>query len=173
MARIGGTYGMGANTRFEGNTFAKTGQSRPDFDFVNMGYWYKSTHNNVVVDSILEGGVSLYDYSMDNSGHDPGYPDPYLEYEVYWTLTVDTDPGATVTVKDTNNSTVFSGTANGSGIATAEIRDFKGTGAADVSGEWTTAYYYNNHTVTVSLGGNSDSATVDVDSTKTVVLPVP
>ncbi len=172
LTRIGGTYGQGCNTRFEGNTFVRTDQTRSDFDFVNMGYWYKSTHNNVFIDSLFEGGVSPYDYSID-TGWEGGRPSVSLEYEVVWTLTVETDPGASVVIKDKNNSTVFSGTADGSGIATVEITDFKGTGAANSSGEWTAAYYYNDHEVTVSKDGSSDSATVTVDDTKTLVLPVP
>ncbi len=172
LVRIGDSYGMGCNSRFEGNTFVKTDSDRAAFNVIHMGYWYWSTANNVFVDSLFEGGASYSDYNF-NSSATAAEPTANLEFEVAWTLTVDTTNDANVIVEDVFNTEIFNGVANANGFVDVESTDYVKS-LQDTGGNPTeTTTDYNLHEVFVNKSGSSDSSTIDVDSKKTLVLPVP
>lgn len=95
--------------------------------------------------------------------------DTHGDLFVSWTTTIEvedaaTDPlsGATVTIDDVSPAEVFSGTINGSGLATAVLIEF------DTAGETTTSH--NDHTVDVVSGELTGSDTFTADSVQTITV---
>ncbi len=154
---LGEDYGIGHNSLFIGNEFEKIG-SRADYRTFHVGFgtdWNTTGHE--FFDSTFSGGASYDELEFDG-----GAPD---EFFVGWTLTVDTEAGATVTIDDSTSTEVFSGTADGNGICEVMLYEYVQNNPDKT--------YFTDHTVYVSLGGDSDNTTVTMDAKKTVYLPLP
>jgi len=156
--RFGESYGTGCNTRFYDNTFVKEGPVRSDYRTIQCGYGSTASKNHELYDSSFEGGAS-YD-AVTFAGSAAGSGDFY----VGWTLTVETEPFADVTITDATATTVFTGQANDSGIVQTRLLQYKHMQSGKT--------YYTPHSVTADNGVVSDTVSVNMNATKTIQIPL-
>jgi len=151
--RFGDYYGVGSNHRFNGCTFEKVG-SNPSYTTFRWDSAYPSKYH-VVRDGVFQGGASLSSIYFGSGDH---------SMTVEWTLTVETDADADVTIEDSASQIVYSGNAGSGGSISTPLAQYLAAGSGNT--------YHTPHTVTVEKGaaGNSDSVTVD--ATKTIQLYV-
>ncbi len=121
---IGNMYGPGQNVTLYGNTFRKPAGAA-DYVPVILG-WYKFPTKNVQFFSNqfegLEFGVAINDYATNyTSGYDVG-----------WTLTIKTAPGAEVVIVDQQGHVVFRQNADAQGRAAARLLQYRAKGAGQV-----------------------------------------
>jgi len=155
--RLGESYGTGCNTRFYDNTFVREGPGRTDYRTIQCGYG-GPTKNHEFYDSAFEGGASYDEYTFHGSGAADS------EFYVGWTLTVETEPFADVTITDGDSTLVYEDQADGSGIAVARLIEYR-QGYAGKS-------YHTPHTVTATKGAASDTLSVTMDAAKTIQIPL-
>ncbi|HUW58313.1 MAG TPA: fibronectin type III domain-containing protein, partial [Planctomycetota bacterium] len=148
-----GWYGTANNTLFTGNRIVKVGD-RADYLTIDSGFWYWDSLNNVLVDSILEGGASYDLVGWIGTGA--------REFTVAWTLTVNTEPYANVTIEDSYGVEVFTGQADATGTATAVLVQYLQA--------QTGRTYSTPHTVGVEKDGETASVLVTMDETQEVDL---
>jgi hypothetical protein len=121
---IGNMYGVGENVTLYGNTFVKPAGA-PEYVPVMLG-WYKSPTKNIQFFSNkfegLEFGVAINDYTTNYSS----------EYDVGWTLTVKTVPGAEVVVADKDGKEAFRQKADEKGRAIARLPQYRAKGKGQV-----------------------------------------
>ena len=156
--RFGESYGTGCNTRFYDNTFVREGPARSDYRTIQCGYSSTASKNHELYDSAFEGGAS-YD-AVTFAGTAAGSGDFY----VGWTLTVETEPLADVTIEDSTAATVFSGQADGSGGIEARMLQYKQMQSGRT--------FYTPHSVTAENGIVSETVAVTMDATKTIQIPL-
>jgi len=156
--RFGESYGTGANTRFYDNTFVKEGPTRSDYRTIQCGSENPLTTNHELYDSSFEGGAS-YDAVLF-----AGAQAANNNFYVGWTLTIETEPLADITIEDVGDVVVYSDQADGSGIAQAKILQYRHKQAGKT--------FYTPHEVMVTKGEGSGSAIVTVDAKKTVSIPL-
>ena len=154
--RLGESYGTGSNARLYGNTFVNEGPVRSDYRTIQIGNGTADSYDNEFWDSLFEGGAS-YD-EVDFVGTGP------RDFSVGWTVTIATEPLADVVVEDAFGAEVFSGAADGAGIAAAKLVEYVET----VGGRT----YHTDHTATVSKDGRQASQTFTADAIKTVQIPI-
>jgi len=103
--RFGDVYGYGGRRyRFFDNTFVRLGDD-PRYNTIRIGWNSRpeeESFGNLFVDTKLEGGASF-----DNVFYDTG-PSGRFDFSVAWTLTLSTDPGARVLIRDRQGQEVFS-----------------------------------------------------------------
>jgi len=155
--RFGESYGTGNNTRFYDNTFVKEGPSRTDYRTIQCGYSVP-TKNHELYDSSFEGGASYEEYTFPGSGA------PSSFFKVGWTLTVETEPLAHVTIKDYGANVVFDDLADGSGIVQTRLVEYKQNN--------TSKSYYTPHSVKAEKDGVSDTKSVTMSCAKTIQIPL-
>ena len=123
---IGNMYGPGQNVTLYGNTFRKPAGAA-DYVPVILG-WYKFPTKNVQFFSNqfegLEFGVTINDYTTNYAS----------EYEVGWTLTIKTAPGADVVIADQRGREVFRQKADAQGRAVARLSQYALEPAGQVVG---------------------------------------
>jgi len=121
---IGSMYGRAANVTIYANTFRKPAKAAPYIPF-KLG-WYKHPTRDVSFFSNrfegLEFAVQIGDYTS-------GYTS---EYDVGWTLTVVTAPGADVVVADAQGRQVATSQANDRGIAVLRLPQYHAAGRGQV-----------------------------------------
>ena len=152
--KLGESYGTGCNTEYYDNTFVKGGPARGDYRTINCGYGSKTTTGHQFYDSLFEGGASYDEYQFDGAGA--------RDFYIGWTLTIQTDPLADITIRDAFNSTVYTGQSDGSGLASTRLYQYKQ--------EYNGRTHYTPHDVTVTKGVDSKTVSLDVDDKKTVEL---
>jgi hypothetical protein len=156
-ARMGEDYyGAGCNAEFYDNTFVKEGPTRADYRTIGVGYGSLASTGHKFYDSLFEGGAGYSSYRFDGTGS--------RDFSVGWTLTVETEPLADITIKNSSSTVVYTGAANGSGIAKALVLQYKRTPSGLTN--------YTPHTVTASKGGATNTVSVTVDAKKTVQVPL-
>jgi len=149
--RFGDYYGSGSNHRFHDCTFVKVGDN-PNYKTFRWDSYYASKYH-VVRDAVFEGGASLNSIDFHDGDH---------SMTVEWTLTVQTEPDADVTIKDLGNQQVFSGNSGGDGQVSTPLAQYLAQKSGNV--------YYTPHAVTVEKGGDSTTESVTVDEKKTVEI---
>jgi len=156
-ARMGEDYyAAGQNAEFYNNTFVKVGPERPDYRTIGVGYgWFMSTGHKFY-DSTFEGGAGYDQIRFDGYGE--------RNFSVGWSLIVRTDPGAQVSVKDVNDQTVYTGTADGNGVAATRLLQY--LEEPDPTGRT----MFTPHTVTVQKGAQSLTEEVTMDDRKTLLM---
>jgi len=154
-ARMGEDYyGAGCNAEFYDNTFVKEGPSRTDYRTIGVGYGSKRSSGHKFYDSMFEGGAGYNQIRWDGSGT--------RNFYVGWTLTIETEPYADITIKDIFNSTVFTGQSDDQGKAQALLYQY----FHQPSGKT----YHTPHVVYVQKGVLSDSKSVTMDAKKTIQM---
>ncbi len=117
-------YGAGENVTLYGNTFVKPAGA-PEYVPVMLG-WYKSPTKNIRFFSNkfkgLEFVVAINDYTTNYSS----------EYDVGWTLTVKTTPGAEVVVTDKDGKEAFRQKADEKGRAVTRLVQYCAKGKGQV-----------------------------------------
>jgi hypothetical protein len=108
MIQFGCPYGKGNNHHFIRTKFERVGDN-PDFHtFVFDGRFWNFGH--VILDGEFGPGTSYDDVYWRDTG-------TQSYYSVAWTLTLQTEPGADITVKDVNGKVEFTGKADDKGVA--------------------------------------------------------
>jgi hypothetical protein len=154
--RLADDYGTGCNTRHYDNTYVKCGPSRPDYRTIQCGQGSTACKNHEIYDAAFEDGAGYDEFTFVGGGaHD---------FYAGWTLTVETEPYATVTVDDYLDTEVFSGQADQYGTVQARLIEYKQTAAGKT--------YHTPHEVTASLGGSNDTKGVTMDQAKTLEIPL-
>lgn len=154
--RLGESYGTGCNTRFYDNKFVECGPSRLDYRTIQCGEGSTASKNHEFYDSSFEDGAGYDEVDFIGSGAHDMY--------VGWTLTVETEPYADVTIDDYFDTQVFSGQADANGDVDVRLIQYKETASGKT--------YHTPHEVTASKGGLSDTKEVTMDQTKTVQIPL-
>jgi len=154
-ARMGEDYyGAGCNAEFYDNTFLNEGPARPDYRTIGIGYsTYRSTGHKFF-DSVFGPGAGYDEVRFDGTG--------MRDFYVGWTLTIETEPLADITIEDFFGTVVFTGQSDGDGIAQTRLYEYK----EEASGRT----YYTDHTVTVTKGDDERSVTVTMDAKKTIQI---
>jgi len=155
--KFGESYGVGSNTRFYDNTFVKEGPARDDYRTIECGYSDTASQNHELYDSLFESGAGYDEVLFSGSGT--------RDFYVGWTLSVETESYANVTVEDVTQTQVFSGQADEFGDASVRLFEYK----EDPSGKT----YHTPHKVTAEKDSNSDYQYVTMDAKKTVQIPLP
>jgi len=152
-ARMGEDYyGAGCNAEFYDNTFLNEGPARTDYRTIGVGYsTYRSTGHKFY-DSIFGLGAGYDEVRFDGSGS--------RDFWVGWTLTIQTEPLADITIKDYYGIVVFDDQADDSGVARTKLYQYK----HEPSGKT----YYTDHTVTVTKGDDERIVAVSMDAKKTI-----
>jgi hypothetical protein len=146
------SYGCGSSdVQFIGNTFVKAGEG---FKWLVCGYWDKPTTGSAFVDNRFEGGASADSVTFDGTAE--------RNFSVGWTLTVKTAPGADVTIADAAGKEVFSGKADGKGIATAPLMQYR------VTPDGKTAL--TPHTVKIVAGGKVATKPVTMNKAQDLAI---
>ncbi len=155
--QFGDHMGYGGPYSFVRNTFVESWPD-PRYKTLRLGWrdakWESYGHE--FVDNKLENGASLAKVAFD------GMAGKRYDFVAAWTLTVQTDPGAKVTIKNNAGKVVASGTTDTKG-AFAEVV-VQGTFAANGN------VMQTPHTVEVEKGAKKAQATVTVDGMKTVAI---
>jgi hypothetical protein len=113
--RLSDNYGVGSNHHFYNCRFVRVGDD-PRYRMVRIGFWNLRTVGHVFRDCQLEGGASFDSVAFEGEGE--------RSFTVQWTLTVKTEPGAKVTITDKTGKEVFSGNADGEGVASAPLSQY-------------------------------------------------
>jgi len=152
-ARLGEDYyGCGCNAEFYDNTFVNEGPSRPDYRTIGCGYGGGTSTGHKFFDSIFEAGTGYDHYRFDGTGP--------RNFSVGWTLSIETEPYADITIKDAFNTTVFTGQADDQGQAETLLYQY----LHEPSGKT----FYTPHNVTVEKGADSTTVAVTMDAKKTI-----
>ncbi len=144
---IGEDYGIGCNAVFKGCTFVREGPAYSDYRTIQIGFWDKDTHGHTFIDSTFEGGAGYDKVKFAGNGI-------RREFQVGWTLTVKTAPGANVRIADKDGKEVAAGTADADGQMSAAVIEYVHT----PDGKQPQGPYK----VTVAKDGKAASADVNV-----------
>jgi hypothetical protein len=152
---LGEPYGSGHSTRFVGNTFERVGDL-DRYRFVQIGHGDQVCTNNRFVDSVFGEGVRPDAIRWE------GREDAPRSFDIGWTLTVETRPGAGVTVRNQAGEEVASGVADSGGRFTADVLQwtFANGGATQ----------HAPHEVTVTHAGRTTAQSTTVDRPTTLTL---
>jgi len=105
---------------------------------------------------VFEGGAGL------DQVRGPANPDH--DFTVEWTLTIQTEPEAQITITDGNGQPVFSGSADDTGKCAVPLAQYihQATGKTMLT----------PHTLTVEKQGRTATKTVRVQAAQTVEIPL-
>jgi len=154
-----GYYASGSNATFIDNKLVRIG-SRKDYTTIRCGWWNKDHTGNMLIDTILVGGADLANVCFLGTGKN--------DFSVAWTLTVATEPGATVVIADRTGREAFKGVADEAGRAEAVLLQYRHAQKIprlDTRGVKT---LFTPHSVTVTKAGKSGEKTVTVDGKKKI-----
>jgi hypothetical protein len=147
-------YGAGCNALLVGNTFLKEGPERPDYRTIGVGYGSFRSTGHEFYDSLFGPGAGYDHVRFDDWGP--------RDITVGWTLTVETEPNAHVTIKDAFDDTVFDADADGEGVAETRLLQYFQTASGKT--------YHTDHTATASDGEREKTVTVTMDAKKTIQI---
>jgi len=151
--RLGGGNPPGSNHQFHNCRFVKVGDD-PRYTTLLFPSGYASK-NHVFRDCTFEGGASLDSVRWANDRADHGFT-------VQWTLTVRTAPDARVTITDKAGKEVFSGSADGVGVAAVPLSQYVARPADKT--------FYTPHQVKVEKDGKTVTKTVTMDAKQEVEI---
>jgi hypothetical protein len=164
-----------ANFTFISNTFIKGSNAASTFAMF-VGANASPSLGNSIVDGIFQNGASTSSASFYCIGTGCGQSgwQAATEYFVKWTIGVKTVdslgnlvPGSSVTIKDKTGATVFSGTTDSSGFASATITEahiYNTTTSPKIVDN------FNPFTVTATGTAGSGSTSLSIDSSQTVTV---
>jgi hypothetical protein len=165
LVQFGDAYGKGNNHHFENCTFVRIGEDPRFRTFGFGGAFFNLDH--VILDGRFEGGARADDVRWIETGSQS-------EYEVQWTLQLQTAAGAKVTVTDATGAVVHDTTADADGrlslpLTECVIRptewqptDSPESGRAAVQKSEHLRQAHTPHTVTVSIDGRAVSKVVNM-----------
>jgi hypothetical protein len=110
--RFGDEYGQGSNHQFIDSKIVKTGD-HPDYHTFEFD-GHKSLFNHGLLDCEFIGGAKYNDVYWTNTLSQS-------DYRIKWTLTLETNPNAGVTVTDKNGNEAFTGNAGNDGIISVQL----------------------------------------------------
>ena len=119
-----------------------------------MGYGSFRSAGHKFYDSLFEGGAGYDQIRFDGSG--------VRDFSVGWTLTIETEPLADITIRNLASSIVWTGNSGATGIVDALLLEY-----LEEPGGRT---YYTPHQVTVEKAPYSKTEPVTVDAKKTVQI---
>lgn len=151
--RFGDDYGVGSNTRFIGCRFVRVGDD-PRYRTFNFSRAAISRHH-VVRDPVFEGGASMDSIAFTSDEQD-------VTFE--WTVTVKTEPNATIAVHDAHGHEVWQGRADEAGDAAVPLAQQTVTRAG--------TRVHTPHRIRTEAGDRAGVATVRVDRARSVTVPV-
>ncbi len=156
--QFGDHYGHGGPYIFTRNTLVQLGAD-PRYKTIRVGWggaaWDSFDHQ--FADTAFQGGASFDKISWD------GASSKKYEFTVAWTLTVQTDPGAMVTIKNNAGKTVAAYAADAKGLYQAVVTQGTFSSAGNRMD--------TPHTVVVSKGmAKPVEKTVVVDRAQTVLI---
>ncbi len=172
---IGESYGWCSNTKWYNTKIVKIDDPNwapangLEYETFQIGFWYKPNEENYFYDTRFVGGAGFDKVTWDgwDKGSQPGHEDQYSARSLYagWSLTIKTEPDANVEINDMLGTVVFKGKADAEGKCKAELLQQKwDPDRGDVT--------YTPHTVTASKGSTAGNATVTMNATKTIKLPL-
>ena len=110
--RFGDEYGQGSNHQFIDCKIVKTGD-QPDYHtFIFDGH--SSVFNHVLLDCDFIGGSSYNDVYWNDT-------QSLSDYSIKWTLTLETNPGAAITIIDKNGNEAFIGKSGKDGVISVPL----------------------------------------------------
>jgi hypothetical protein len=171
LVQFGDSYGKGNNHQFESCTFTRIG-GRKDFRTFGFGGGFFNVGHSIT-DGKFEGGAAVDDVRWEETSS-------FSSYEVRWTLTVATEPGAAVEIRDRDGHVVANGAAGADGkfvaaVAQCTVRPMEWTPsdsptslrAATRKTEHQTVDK-SPHSVSVKINGREVTKSVTVDAAKTL-----
>lgn len=111
--RFGDEYGQGSNHQFIECRIVKTG-NYPDYHTFTFD-GHNSVFNHVLLDCDFIGGSSYSNVYWSNT-------QSLSDYSIKWTLTLETNPGAVITITDKNGNEAFSGKSGNDGVISVPLR---------------------------------------------------
>lgn len=110
--RFGDSYGQGCNHHFYNCKFVRIGNNPDYHTFIFDGGW--QTEGHIILDCEFGAGTRYNDVFWKRVSSN-------ASYSAAWTLTMETYPGAKVTIKDKNGKEVFYGNADAEGKISAPL----------------------------------------------------
>ena len=121
--------------------------NRADYYTFYFGTAYPSKYH-VIRDAVMGEGTSLTSIHWVSSSADHGF-------SVEWTVTVNTTPGATVTMTDKYDTVAYTEVAGPSGIVTSPLKQYDQV--------YSGRTYFGNYTFRAVLGGLSAEDTLPLN----------
>jgi len=159
--RFGDGYGQGWNHHFERCTLRRTGDDDRFHTLVfDEGFDLK---DHVLLDCEFDQGTAWDDVLWKRTGTGS-------EYTVKWTLTLQTQPNASVEITDTTDETVFTGTTDSEGNLEVPLTQANVSRPDDSSTPTTETdvTMKTPHTVTVTANGEQRTETVEMTERRTL-----
>lgn len=110
--RFGDEYGQGSNHQFIDCRIVKTGD-HPDYHTFTFD-GHNSVFNHVMLNCEFIGGSSYKDVYWNDT-------QSLSDYRIKWTLTLETNPGAAITITDKNGNEAFSGKSGAEGVISVPL----------------------------------------------------
>lgn len=169
--RFGDAYGQGSNHRFINCQLQRTDERNPNYHtFIFDGG--SSVFNHVLLDCDFQTGTHYEDVYWENTGS-------HSNYTVQWTFTLETNPGAAITIKDQSGSVVVADNAGANGVIAVPlpqctIRPLEWDPAAEPIPVMKKSQHqkqmFSPYSVTVSLNGKEKTQIVDVENKTAISL---
>jgi hypothetical protein len=164
--RFGDSYGKGNNHMFNRCDFVRIGDRDDYHTFAFDGTYWSFGH--IITDGKFYGGAAPDDVYWRATGS-------LSSYSVAWTLTVNTDPSASIVIRDKDGNIAFSGPADTSGSTPVALKEYivrpvewlpshSPTGLVGVKPPNLYSHqkiYYAPYTVEVTTGGVTQTYTTD------------
>ncbi|MDF9796248.1 hypothetical protein OKW21_001511 [Catalinimonas alkaloidigena] len=166
--RFGDAYGQGSNHHFVNCKLIKAGNHPEYHTFVFDGH--NSVFNHVLLDCEFGEGTSYDDVYWKDTGS-------LSNYQIQWTLTIDTHPGAEVKINDRFGNLSYAGIADAEGklstpLAQCTIRPMEWTEqGVEVIVEKKYEHQadeFSPYNISVRIGNKEKTETVDMNGKKTV-----
>jgi len=156
-AQFGDNYSHGGRYLFQGSRFIKVGDD-PRYRTIRLGWrgWKYESYGHTFIDTAFEGGAGYDSVSFD------GTQRGRYEFAVAWTLTIETEAGAAVSVRDATDAEVLSTAAPPDGRLPAVLAEYVVTREGKAR--------RTPHTVTVTKGGKRATKPVTMDANKTLSI---
>ncbi|MCC5795688.1 MAG: hypothetical protein JJT85_13295 [Chromatiales bacterium] len=163
--RLGDSYGRGQNHWFISNELIRVGR-HPGYHTMVMGGAFWVTGHRLIDNRFVDGAAWDDLYVQRTSGN-------RSHYSVEWTLSLETTPGALVTIKDAAGELEFTGTADDSGHLTttltqAVVQPVRDGDVIDAAGSRVSRK--TPHAVTVESGGELHSREITMDRPQVISI---
>jgi hypothetical protein len=173
--RFGDAYGKGLYHMFENCEFVRLGDRSDYHTFCFDGAYWNWGH--VLTDCVFNTGTAPDDVYWKNCNSASWYA-------IAWTLDLTTAANADVEIKDKDDNVVFDGTADGDGLVSIGLEQYRvhplewlptdpdGSGRNIDSANKLShqKQQFNDYTVTVTDGVDTNSTTITMDQAKSLTL---